>query len=170
MSCVIFVGPSHHLFFYALALYSSMHIMMLPGLVTPLIIVLFLPTVFFLVIPLVSHEKNALLSGRYRASKHGALPARVAYGGRRAQHGDKRLGGVRRCPGGLTRAKRRVGAGEAEREQFGGSSISEGRAQSSGSSNGRFGSQWEDKSHSPHRLGLRQHLLELCRKTSVLHH
>jgi hypothetical protein len=38
------------LFFHALALYSSRHIMMLPGLVIPLAVVLFLPIMFFLVV------------------------------------------------------------------------------------------------------------------------
>jgi hypothetical protein len=37
--------------FHALALYSFRHIVMLPGLVIPLTIVLFLPIVFFLVVP-----------------------------------------------------------------------------------------------------------------------
>jgi hypothetical protein len=41
---------SRCLFFHALALYSSRHIVMLLGLVIPLTVVLFLPIVFFLVI------------------------------------------------------------------------------------------------------------------------
>jgi hypothetical protein len=41
--------------FYALALYSSRHIMMLPELVIPLLVVLFLPIVFFLVVPTELH-------------------------------------------------------------------------------------------------------------------
>jgi hypothetical protein len=41
---------SHHLFFHALSLYSSRHIMMLPGLVIPLAVILFLPIIFFLVV------------------------------------------------------------------------------------------------------------------------
>jgi hypothetical protein len=41
--------------FHALALYSSRHIMMLPGLVIPLLIVLFLSIVFFLVVPTELH-------------------------------------------------------------------------------------------------------------------
>jgi hypothetical protein len=48
----IFVGLSLVAFsFHALALYSSRHIVMLLGLVIPLTVVMFLPIVFFLVVP-----------------------------------------------------------------------------------------------------------------------
>jgi hypothetical protein len=52
VSCVIFVGLSLiACSFHALVLYSSRHIVMLLGLVIPLTVVLFLPIVFFLVVP-----------------------------------------------------------------------------------------------------------------------
>jgi hypothetical protein len=52
VSCVIFVRLSLiACSFHALVLYSSMHIVMLLGLVIPLTVVLFLPIVFFLVVP-----------------------------------------------------------------------------------------------------------------------
>jgi hypothetical protein len=51
VSCVIFVGLALvACSFRVLSLYSYMHIVMLPELVIPLTIVLFLPTVFFLVV------------------------------------------------------------------------------------------------------------------------
>jgi hypothetical protein len=51
VSRVIFVGPSLiACSFHALSLYSFRHIVMLSGSVIPLIVILFLPTVFFLVI------------------------------------------------------------------------------------------------------------------------
>jgi lipopolysaccharide export LptBFGC system permease protein LptF len=52
MSFVIFVGLSLvACSFHALVLYSFRHIVMLFGLVIPLTVVLFLPIVFFLVVP-----------------------------------------------------------------------------------------------------------------------
>jgi hypothetical protein len=49
---VIFVGLALiACSFHVLALYSSRHIVMLPGLVIPLTVILFLPIVFFLVVP-----------------------------------------------------------------------------------------------------------------------
>jgi hypothetical protein len=52
VSCVIFVGPPLiACSFHALSFYNSRHIMMLPELVISLTIILFLPTVFFLVVP-----------------------------------------------------------------------------------------------------------------------
>jgi hypothetical protein len=49
MSYAIFMEPSLIAYpFHALALYSSWHIVVLPRLVIPLIIVLFLSTIFFL--------------------------------------------------------------------------------------------------------------------------
>jgi hypothetical protein len=48
VSCVIFVGLALvACSFHVLALYNSSHIVMLPGLVIPMAIVLFLPIVFF---------------------------------------------------------------------------------------------------------------------------
>jgi hypothetical protein len=53
VSCVIFVRLSLiTCSFYALALYISRYIMMLPELVIPLLIILFLPIVLFLVVSL----------------------------------------------------------------------------------------------------------------------
>jgi hypothetical protein len=50
MSCVIFVGLALIAYsFHVLALYSSRHIVMLPELVIPLTIILFLPIMFFVV-------------------------------------------------------------------------------------------------------------------------
>jgi hypothetical protein len=43
------ISLSHHFSFHAL--YNSKHIVMLPGLVIPLTVILFLPIVFFLVVP-----------------------------------------------------------------------------------------------------------------------
>jgi hypothetical protein len=52
MSYIIFMRLSLVVYsFHALALYISRHIMMLPRLVIPLTIVLFLPIIFFLVVP-----------------------------------------------------------------------------------------------------------------------
>jgi hypothetical protein len=52
VSCIIFVGLSLiACSFHAIALYSSKHIVMLLGLVIPLTVILFLPIVFFLVVP-----------------------------------------------------------------------------------------------------------------------
>jgi hypothetical protein len=52
VSYVIFVRPSSvACSFHAIALYSSRHIVMLPVLVIPLTIILFLPIVSFLVVP-----------------------------------------------------------------------------------------------------------------------
>jgi hypothetical protein len=50
-ACVIFMGLALiACSFHVLTLYSFRHIVMLPGLVIPLIVVLFLPIVFFLVV------------------------------------------------------------------------------------------------------------------------
>jgi hypothetical protein len=52
VSCIIFVGLCLvTCSFHTLAFYNSSHIVMLPELVIPLIVILFLPIVFFLVVP-----------------------------------------------------------------------------------------------------------------------
>jgi hypothetical protein len=52
VSCIIFMGLSLIVCsFHALVLYSSRHIVMLLGLVIPLTVILFLPIMFFLVVP-----------------------------------------------------------------------------------------------------------------------